>query len=85
MKLDEELDRLYGSPLSDFTRIRNDLAKELGRTGEREAAAKVRPRQALDLGLDGEPARPHRADAGSRAPDRVRARPRGAGETHGRR
>lgn len=42
MKLDEELDRLYGSPLADFTRIRNDLAKELGKAGEREAAAEVK-------------------------------------------
>jgi hypothetical protein len=42
MKLDEELDRLYGSPLADFTRGRDELAKELRAAGDREAAEEVK-------------------------------------------
>jgi hypothetical protein len=39
---DKELDRLYGLPLDDFTRERNELAKRLRAEGEREAAEAVR-------------------------------------------
>jgi hypothetical protein len=39
---DKELDRLYGLPLDDFTRERNELAKRLGAEGEHEAAETVR-------------------------------------------
>lgn len=42
MKLDEELDRLYGLPLGEFTRARNELARELRNTGEREEADEVK-------------------------------------------
>jgi hypothetical protein len=41
LKLDVELERLYGLPLAEFTRARNDLARELRRAGEREAAEEV--------------------------------------------
>jgi hypothetical protein len=41
LKLDEELERLYGLPLAEFTRARNDLARALRRAGEREAADEV--------------------------------------------
>jgi hypothetical protein len=39
---DKELDRLYGLPLDDFTRERNELAKRVGAEGEREAAEAIR-------------------------------------------
>jgi hypothetical protein len=39
---DKEVDRLYGLPLDDFTRERNELAKRLGAAGEREAAETAR-------------------------------------------
>jgi hypothetical protein len=39
---DEELDRLYGLPLSEFTEARNTLAKKLKSGGEAEAATRVR-------------------------------------------
>jgi hypothetical protein len=39
---DAELDRLYGLPREEFTSARNELAKRLGREGEREAAGWVR-------------------------------------------
>lgn len=42
MKLDEELDRLYGTPLADFTRARDALARELRQSGDREAAEDVK-------------------------------------------
>ncbi|HEX2506087.1 MAG TPA: hypothetical protein VHK22_07770 [Gaiellaceae bacterium] len=42
MSLDAELDRLYGSPLGDFTRRRNELAKALSKAGDRDAAAEVK-------------------------------------------
>jgi hypothetical protein len=42
MRLDEELDRLYGLPLAEFTRERNKLARELLGAGEREAADEVK-------------------------------------------
>jgi hypothetical protein len=37
----KDLDRLYGLPLDEFTRERNDLAKRLRAEGEREAAEAV--------------------------------------------
>jgi hypothetical protein len=42
MRRDEHLDRLYGLPLAEFTQARNDLARELSRAGEREAADEVK-------------------------------------------
>jgi hypothetical protein len=42
MRLDKQLDRLYGLPLTEFTRARNDLARELSQAGEREAADEVK-------------------------------------------
>jgi DNA repair exonuclease SbcCD ATPase subunit len=42
MNRDEELDRLYGSPLREFTRIRNELAKGLAKSDEGEAAAEIK-------------------------------------------
>lgn len=39
---DEELERLYGLPLSEFTRARDGLARELRKAGEREAADEVK-------------------------------------------
>jgi hypothetical protein len=38
VELDSEIDRLYGSPLDEFVRDRDELAKRLRREGEREAA-----------------------------------------------
>ena len=42
MDVDTELDRLYGLPLDEFTPARDALARELRRTGEREAAQRVK-------------------------------------------
>lgn len=42
MRLDEELDRLYGLPLAEFTGARNELASELVKAGNREAADEVK-------------------------------------------
>lgn len=42
VKLDDELDRLYGLPLEEFTAERNALAQELRKAGEREAADRVK-------------------------------------------
>ena len=39
---DKELDRLYGLPLDEFTRERNELAKRLRAEGESEASEAVR-------------------------------------------
>jgi hypothetical protein len=39
---DDELNRLYGLPLADFTRARDGLARELRKAGEREAADEVK-------------------------------------------
>jgi len=39
--LEEELDRLYGLPLDEFTPARNDLAKRLKRAGLADAAERV--------------------------------------------
>jgi hypothetical protein len=41
-KRDEELDRLYGLPLEQFTAERNALARELRKAGDREAADSVK-------------------------------------------
>ena len=40
--LDAELDRLYGLPLEDFTKARNDLAARLKKAGEADVAAEVK-------------------------------------------
>jgi hypothetical protein len=40
--LDTEIDRLYGVPLDEFVRDRDELAKRLRREGEREAAEQVK-------------------------------------------
>lgn len=41
-ELDEELDRLYGLPLDEFTAARNELATRLRSAGQSEAAESVR-------------------------------------------
>jgi hypothetical protein len=40
--LEEIIDRLYGLPLEEFTRARNEAARELRKAGQREAAEKVK-------------------------------------------
>lgn len=40
--VEEELDRLYGLPLGEFTRARDALAKELRARGDRDAATRVK-------------------------------------------
>jgi hypothetical protein len=42
MDLDAEIDRLYGLPLDEFVRERDELARRLGREGQREQAAQVK-------------------------------------------
>ena len=42
MSVDDELDRLYGLPLEEFTNERNALARELRKAGEREEADRVK-------------------------------------------
>ncbi|HEV2875254.1 MAG TPA: hypothetical protein VGW14_08905 [Thermoleophilaceae bacterium] len=42
MELDSEIDRLYGVPLDEFVRNRDELAKRLRREGEREDAERVK-------------------------------------------
>jgi hypothetical protein len=41
-KLEQEVDRLYGLPLKEFTAARDELAKELRAEGERERADEVK-------------------------------------------
>ena len=41
-ELDEELDRLYGLPLGDFTKARNELAARLRKEGDAEGADRVK-------------------------------------------
>jgi hypothetical protein len=41
-ELDEELQRLYGLPLDEFTAARNELATRLRKAGQEEAAERVR-------------------------------------------
>ncbi len=40
--MDDELDRLFGVPLAEFTAARNDLARRLKAAGDGDAAAEVR-------------------------------------------
>jgi hypothetical protein len=42
VELDREIDRLYGVPLDEFVRERDELAKRLRREGERESADEVK-------------------------------------------
>jgi hypothetical protein len=42
MDFDQEIDRLYGMPLDEFVRERDELARRLTREGEREAGAQVK-------------------------------------------
>jgi hypothetical protein len=42
MDLDAEIDRLYGLPLDEFVGARDELARGLGREGDREEAARVK-------------------------------------------
>jgi hypothetical protein len=42
MDVDEEIDRLYGTPLDEFVHERDELAKRLTRNGDREAGARVK-------------------------------------------
>jgi hypothetical protein len=39
---DDELQRLYGLPLAEFTRARDELARELRKSGEADASAEVK-------------------------------------------
>ena len=41
MNLDNDVDRLYGAPRDEFIRERNELAKRLRASGQKEAAAEV--------------------------------------------
>jgi hypothetical protein len=42
MDLDEEVDRLYGTPLDEFVHERDELARRLSKSGDRENAARVK-------------------------------------------
>ena len=42
MDVDDEIDRLFGLPLDEFTPARDALARELRKAGEREAAERVK-------------------------------------------
>ena len=42
MDVDEEIDRLYGTPLDEFVQERDELAKRLTRDGDRDAGARVK-------------------------------------------
>jgi hypothetical protein len=42
MDLDQEIDRLYGTPLDEFVRERDELARRLSKAGDREAGARVK-------------------------------------------
>jgi hypothetical protein len=42
MDLDEEIDRLYGTPLDEFVDARDELARRLTCDGDREAGARVK-------------------------------------------
>ena len=42
MALDDDIDRLYGLPLGEFTAARNKLAGRLRTEGDREAAEEVK-------------------------------------------
>jgi hypothetical protein len=42
MELDAEIDRLYGLPLDEFVRERDELARRLGREGTGDEAARVK-------------------------------------------
>ena len=42
MTIEEIIDRLYGGPLAEFTRARDDAARELRKSGQREAADQVK-------------------------------------------
>jgi hypothetical protein len=42
MDVEANLDKLYGLPLADFTRARDDLARELRKAGEGEVADRVK-------------------------------------------
>ena len=42
VELDQEIDRLYGTPLDEFVHERDELAKRLTREGDREAGARVK-------------------------------------------
>ena len=42
MELESEIDKLYGVPLDEFIRDRDELAKRLRREGEREAAERIK-------------------------------------------
>jgi hypothetical protein len=42
MDIEDIIDRLYGLPLAEFTRARNEAASELSKAGQREAAEHVK-------------------------------------------
>jgi hypothetical protein len=39
--IEDEIDRLFGLPLDEFTKARNDLARQLKRDGDAEGAARI--------------------------------------------
>jgi hypothetical protein len=47
--LNEQLDRLYGQPLDQFTRTRDELARELRKQGDRAAADRVKEQRKPSL------------------------------------
>ena len=55
--LERRIDALYEAPLEEFTALRNELAKELRRSGERDAAEEVgRLRKPTRRGVGDQPA-----------------------------
>jgi hypothetical protein len=42
MDPEQQIDRLYAGPLDEFVQQRDDLARELNRAGDREAAARIK-------------------------------------------
>lgn len=42
MELEAEIDRLYATPLDEFVRERDELARRLNRAADREAGARVK-------------------------------------------
>ena len=42
MDLEQEIDRLYGTPLDEFVRERDELARRLSKEGDRDSAARVK-------------------------------------------
>jgi len=64
MTIEEIIDGLYGMPLSEFTGARDDAARELRKSGQREAAARVKAlrKPTAAAGAVNRLVRDHRAD-----------------------